>query len=190
MNWKTIFNPFQKFDEKHLLLIGILFFILNLIGCYYYGLSNGSIFHYSTIEGNESILEILKSNSFSFLFAILVLSILGKILNKRTRFIDIANTVLVSQIPLIITTPVLGWTLHRETISSLVQNNGNIDYMHILNLLIALIWILSILTMLVYSIVLYYNGFQTATNIKKWQHIVAFTITSLMITFISQLLLI
>lgn len=190
VNWQIIFNPFQKFDEKHLLVIGILFFILNIIGCYHYGLSNGSVFHYSILEKPIHFLEVVKSNGLSFLFAIIVLYILGKFLNKRTRFIDIINTVLISQIPLIITTPILGLTLYRETISSLVQNDGSMNHLHLLHLLIFIIWILSALTMLVYSIVLYYNGFRTATNIKNWQHIVVFTITSLIVTLISQLILI
>lgn len=190
MNWKTIFNPFQRFDEKHLLVTGILFFIFNFIGCYYYGLSNGSIFHYSILEGDVNVWNIVINNSFSYLFSIVVLYVLGKILNKRTRFIDISNTVLISQIPLIITTPVLGLTLYRKTMSSLAENNESLGYGDILNFLIILVWILSILSMLLYSIVLYYNGFQTATNLKKWQHIVAFAITSLIVTFISQLLLI
>ena len=62
MTWKTIFNPFEKYDEKNLLITGILFFILNIFGCYYAGNVNDSIFHLSHLKENQTIWDVLKIN--------------------------------------------------------------------------------------------------------------------------------
>ena len=59
MTWKTIFNPFEKYDEKNLLITGILFFILNIFGCYYAGNVNDSIFHLSHLKENQTIWDRL-----------------------------------------------------------------------------------------------------------------------------------
>lgn len=48
MTWKTIFNPFQKYDEKYIFIVGIMFFIFNIFGCYYSGNVNDSILKHTT----------------------------------------------------------------------------------------------------------------------------------------------
>ncbi len=188
MNWKTIFNPFEKFDEKHILALGILFFIINIFGCFYSGMSNDSIFHLSMPDEEQSILEVIKVNSLSYIFAIIVLLILAKLINKRARVIDIINTVLISQIPLIITMPMMGLPFYKAALSRVARGEGNPANLEILDLTIVAVGACATLPLLVYSFVLYFNGFKTATNVKKWQHIVAFAVVSFLITMISQAL--
>jgi len=186
MNWKTIFNPFEKFDEKHILALGIIFFIINIFGCFYSGMINDSIFHLSMPDGEQTIWNVIKINSLSYIFAIIVLLILAKFINKRTRIIDIVNAVLISQIPLIISMPMMGLPFYKAALSSVARGQGNPANVEILDMIIVIVGICATLPLLVYSFVLYFNGFKTATNVKKWQHIVAFAIVSLLITIISQ----
>lgn len=186
MNWKTIFNPFEKFDEKHMLAIGIIFFILNFFGCFYAGMINDSIFHLSILEEGQTIWDIVKINSLSYIFAIVVLIILAKCFNKRTRIIDIVNTVLISQIPLIIIMPVMALPFYKEANMNIGKSAGNFAKIEMLDLMIVAIGGCIMIPFLVYNIVLYFNGFKTATNIKKWQHIVIFAVVSLITTMISQ----
>ncbi|MBN9337796.1 MAG: hypothetical protein J0I88_08130, partial [Chryseobacterium sp.] len=68
MTWKTIFNPFGKFNDIHLLITGIIFFIVNIFGCYYSGNVNDSIFHLSHLDENQTIWDVARINSLSFLF--------------------------------------------------------------------------------------------------------------------------
>lgn len=188
MNWKTLFNPFLKFDEKKLLIAGILFFILNIFASYYTDSINDSIFHYSGLEENQTIWEVVKTNNLSYLLAIAVIFILGKILNSKTRFIDILNTVLISQIPLIIIILVNELPFYKKALENHSENIGTPEKI--------LFWDMAVLTfvgfislsILIYSIVLYYNGFKTATNIKKWQHIVLFALISFLTTIVSQII--
>ena len=189
MTWKTIFNPFGKFDERYMLLLGVLFFIINIFGCYYAGNVNDSIFHLSILEDNQPIWFVIKINTLSSLFAVIVLFILGKLLNNKTRLIDIVNTVLISAIPLIIIMPISGLSFFKNAKASIQHNAADPGQIDITNLIIITAFGLATLPILIYSFVLYYNGFQTATNIKKWQHIVLFVIISLVLIIVSQIIL-
>ena len=186
MKWKTIFNPFEKFDDRHILAVGIIFFILNFFGCFYAGMINDAIFHLSILEEKQTIWDVMKINSLSYVFAIVVLLILAKFINKRTRIIDIINTVLISQIPLIITMPMMVLPFIKEANLNIAKSAGNIAKIEMTDLIIVTIVGCITLPFLVYSFVLFFNGFKTATNLKKWQHIVAFVVVSLIITIISQ----
>lgn len=189
MTWKTIFNPFLKFDEKKLLIVGILAFGLNILGSYYADSINDSIFHYSTLDENEGIWDIIKINSLSYLIALATLFILAKIFNGKTRFIDILNTILISQIPLMIMIPISGLPFYKKALANLSENIGKPENITIFDMTLVSIWGFISLILLIYSIVLYYNGFKTATNIKKWQHIVLFAFISILITILSQIIL-
>ena len=189
MTWKTIFNPFLKFEEKKLLIVGILAFGLNILGSYYADSINDSIFHYSTLNKNEGILDVLKTNSLSYLLAIGVIFILAKIFNSKTRFIDILNTVIISQIPLMITIAVSGLPFYKKALDNISENINKPQNIAIGDMAMVTIWGFFSLIFLIYAIVLYYNGFKTATNIKKWQHIAIFAFVSFLITIISQITL-
>lgn len=189
MTWKTIFNPFGRFDEKNLLFAGILFFVLNIFGCYYAGNVNDSIFHLSLLKENQTIWDVVRINSLSTIFAILVLFILALFFNNKTRIIDIINTVLVSAIPLIIIMPVSGMSFLKNATQSITKSVGNPNQIETINLVLVTAFALATLPFMIYSFVLYYNGFQTATNIKKWQHIVLFAVVSLVLVIVSQTIL-
>ncbi|MFL9833364.1 Yip1 family protein [Chryseobacterium terrae] len=188
MTWKTLFNPFLKFDEKKLLVVGILFFILNIFGCYYSESINDSVFHYSNLDEDQGIWDIVKINSLSYLLAIAIIFILAKILNGKTRFIDILNTVLISQIPLMVMIPVNGLPFYKEAVEKISENINTPQNIPIGDMIMVTIWGFISLIFLIYSIVLYYNGFKTATNIKKWQHIVLFAFISILTTIVSQII--
>lgn len=189
MNWKTIFNPFGKFDDIHLLIVGTVFFTINFFGCFYSGMINDSIFHLSMLDDNQTIWDIVQVNSISYSLAIVILFVLAKFINRRARIIDIINTVLISQIPLIVTMPMMALPFYKEANTNITTNAGNVASLSVTDLAIVSIGACVTLPFLVYSFVLYYNGFKTATNIKKWQHIVAFVIVSFFITIVSQTIL-
>ena len=140
MTWKTLFNPFLKFDEKKLLIIGIFAFGLNILGSYYADSINDSIFHYSNLDEDQGIWDILKINSLSYLLSIVVIFILAKILNNKTRFIDIFNTILISQIPLMIMIPVSGLPLYKKALENLSENLGEPEKIQLFNITLISIW--------------------------------------------------
>ena len=189
MNWKTIFNPFERFDEKLLLLTGILAVILSIGVGYLTDSTFTSIYRISIAE-NTSLQMIALSTLLSFLIAIVVLSILGKILNRKTRIIDIVNTVLISQL-FLISIQCLGKISSIKLAGKSVahyQSNPSGPF-PFLDFLIMISMMLFSITIMIYSFTLFYNGFKTATNIKKWQHIVLFCVVSLISSLICQIIL-
>ncbi|MBP2615879.1 YIP1 family protein [Chryseobacterium jejuense] len=189
MNWKTIFNPFERFDEKHLLLTGILAVILSIATGYWTNTAFTSIYRISNVE-NASFKIIATTTLLSFLAAIVVLFILGKILNSKTRIIDIVNTVLISQLALILF-QCIGKISYiklagKNVIKYESDPSGTFPFLDFL--IMISMTLISIIT-LIYSITLFYNGFKTATNIKKWQHIVLFCVVSLVSTLVCQVII-
>lgn len=189
MNWKTIFNPFGRFDEKHILMVGIVFFIFNIFGCYYAGNVNDSIFHFAHLEDGQTIWDIARINSLSSVFAIVFLFAFAYLLNNKTRLIDIINTVLIAAIPLIVIMPISGLSFLKNATQSITKSAGDPNQIEMINLVLIIAFGFLTLPFLIYSFVLYYNGFKTATNIKKWQHIVLFAVVSLILTIVSQTIL-
>lgn len=189
MNWKTIFNPFERFDEKLLLLTGMLAVILSIGVGYLTNSTFTSIYRISTAE-NTSLQMIALSTFLSFLIAIVVLSILGKILNRKTRIIDIVNTVLISQLFLIgiqSLGKVSSIKLAGKNVANYQSNpSGMFPF---LDFIIMISMMIFTITIMIYSLTLFYNGFKTATNIKKWQHIVLFCVVSLISSLICQIIL-
>ena len=122
------------------------------------------------------------------IYAIVLLFILGKIFNSKTRIIDIVNAVLVSQVPVIVI--VLGTKLIKldkisKQIAETSAQNKVLD-INIFDLMYLMVFSFGSLIFIIYSFVLLFNGFKTATNIKKWQHIVIFAFVLLVGILICQ----
>lgn len=189
MNWKTVFNPFERFDERLLLLAGVAAVVISIVIGYYTDTAFTSIYKISAVQ-NHSLKTIVTTTLLSFLVAIVVLFILGKILNKKTRIIDIINTVLISQL-FLIPLQFFGKTSSVELAGKNIiryqsDPSGTFPF---LDFLIMISMTIISITVLIYSFTLFYNGFKTATNIKKWQHIVLFCVVSMISSLACQIIL-
>lgn len=187
MNWKTIFNPFEKYDEKTLFIVGMAFLILLIPICYWTNAYFISIYRISYLK-TSNFYDIVIPTVISFVSPIIILYLLGIILYRKTRIIDIINTVLISQIPLILLL-LTEKTHYIKTVGDRVrvyQNNPS-GIFPFLDFIMMLLVIFITLGSLIYSSVLIYNGFKTATNIKKWQHITLFCIVIFLTVIICQI---
>ena len=190
MNWQTLFNPFSKFSEKNLLGIGLISSMLLILACYFTNTKMDSLLHFSPAK-NLDWLSISLFVIISLVYAIVLLFVLGKFLNKKTRFIDIVNTVLVSQVPvvfLLLSTKLIDIDNIYKQIATTAEKNTSLN-LNIFDLLYFTIFGFATLLLLIYSSVLLFNGFKIATNIKKWQHIVLFAFVLLIGILICQLTL-
>ncbi|WP_375191142.1 YIP1 family protein [Chryseobacterium sp.] len=190
MNWQTLFNPFSKFSEKTLLVTGAVTGIFLIISCYFTQTKMDSLLHFSSGEG-LNLISISLYVLISLVYAVLLLFGLGKIFNKRTRLIDIANTVLVSQIPVlftVISTKLFDIERLSEKISQ-TSAKDKIPDINILDLISLTVFAFANLILIIYSFTLLFNGFKTATNIKKWQQIVIFAFVTLLGILICQIIL-
>ena len=175
MNWQTLFNPFSKFSEKTLLIIGFISSLLLIASCYFTHTKMDSLLHISSAKG-LNIVSIGLYVIISLIYSIILLFVLGKIFNKRTRLIDITNAVLISQIPVVLTvisTKLIDIDNISKHIAQTSAQNKVLD-INVFDLLYFTIFGFANLIFIIYSFTLLFNGFKTATNIKKWQHIVIF----------------
>ncbi|CAM3553470.1 YIP1 family protein [Elizabethkingia occulta] len=187
MNWKTLFNPFEKYSEYKLLLFGILSFILTPFVSYY---TQNRMTSFMRFDSPEEVLT-LKS---SFLYCsvsigsiILILYLIAIVFNRRSRFLDITNTILVSNA---INIPVLLLT-HLIDVNKAFSSDGINEnfYQYIINLLFIILITAFVISLVIYSIVLFFNGFKTATNIKKLPQIVLFVFIFFVSLMICQILI-
>lgn len=185
MNWQTLFNPFSKISEKRLFLFGLLFFSVNSVVCFYTSTKMDSIFHFSP-QKNLSLFSAFSFTAVSNASAMFFLFLLSLVINKRTRFIDIANTVFISQVPNFLILLCIKFSGLETLASKINTTNGtppslNLDSIAIIPFTIGIILMLAFI---IYGFVLMYNGFKTATNLKKGYHIALFIISLfLFITF-------
>jgi hypothetical protein len=108
--------------------------------------------------------------------------------NKRTRFIDIVTTVLISQVPnffILLTTKFSGMNEVAKKFTTVATNK--MTTFETTDVLLLFVFSLIVLAFVVYSMVLLYNGFKTATNFKKWYHISLIVISSLFFILLHQL---
>ncbi|UKB78361.1 YIP1 family protein [Chryseobacterium sp. MEBOG07] len=189
MNWKTIFNPFEKFDEKLLLLVGIFTIVVSIAIGYWTETTYTSIYKIDNVK-DISLQTTAIITTASFASAIIILFILGKTLNNRTRLIDIVNTVLLSQLVLAVLQPINKIPFIENSQKTMISYSKNpTESTPILDISIMMAVAMFSILVLIYSIVIYYNGFKTATNIKKWQHIVLFAVVSLVTTLACQIIM-
>ncbi len=188
---KKLLNPFAYFEDKALLIIGVL---AHLIFTYIAKLTNSNFPDFLSIKKgliDFTFWDLLYQNTRNIAIAILFLFILGKIINKRTRFIDIVNVVLISRIAYYIVfitdfIPVVNSKLNKVT-DNIQSNNLSVlqeSSTMLVILIVAFVAIFFICVMFYYL----YIGFKTVTNLKTIQQTFAFIATILFIIIISSVL--
>ncbi len=172
-----LLNPFAYYDEKILFAIGIVsHFFFTYIGY----LTKSNFPDFLSIKKSVetfSFLELIVQNSTILLVTIFCLFLLGKIINKKTRFIDIVNVALVSRIAYYVVfitdfIPVVNRKLEL-VLHGVTENNfdvlNDITTMTVV-LLVAFTAIFFLLLMFYYLFI----GFKTVTNLKSIKHILLF----------------
>lgn len=166
---KTVFfNPFEKYAENKLLIFGLL---ITLIGSYlgylFQGRFDGVIdLHFVP---STTLSEPFIDNIINIVSLFLVLFILGKYINNKTRVIDILTPILIARFPLYLLT----FSNYQNFISDASQRLiASIDLQNMpsdLNLdtsdmVITLLFAVLSILFLIWFIILLFNGFKVATN--------------------------
>jgi len=186
MTWKTIFNPFQKFSDRTLLLSGVTATVIGSVIGFLRQVSFDGIFDVHNSVG-LSFPDSLLENLINILIVFSLLFLLGKLINRKTRAIDILNTSMIYRIPLYFVALLSNISIINEATNEMLNNakaGGSQVYSK------EAIWLylfaIVLLPFIVYCIVLIINGFKTATNAKRWQHFLILTIVLLVGEFISK----
>lgn len=183
-------KPFTYFQEKQLLLFGLS---LGLISCIIQLTTTTrviALLKAIITEENPPLVQNLADFIITTLTMVLALFIFGKVINAKTRFIDILNVVLIARIPLYIF--IIGdinsfFTKKTKVILDSISEPDEMakQLMHIIPLTIYGFLVIFALILFGYYI---YQGFKIATHLKKTSHIIIFIILILFIDFLTRLL--
>lgn len=189
MNWKLLFNPFGIYSEKQLLVSGIL---ITLAGSFVGSLFNVTFDGVLDVHQYETdFLTSLKENSINVACIFIVLFILGKLINRKTRAIDIFNTAMVSRFPQYISAMITALPVLKKVEDEIISHQGDLQHLNFQPMDLMLLFVISMILLAItaYYITLLVNGFRTAVNAKKWQHFVGFAIALIIAEIISKLLI-
>lgn len=189
MNWKLLFNPFGIYSEKQLLVAGILITIAgSLLGSWLNVTFDGvlDVHQYET-----DFLTSLKENGINIVCIFIVLFILGKLINRKTRAVDLLNTSMVSRFPQYIGAVITALPVLKKVENEIISHQGDLQHLNFQPMDLMLLFVISmlLLALTAYYITLLVNGFRTSVNAKKWPHFAGFAAALIIAEIISKLLI-
>lgn len=193
MNQKIVFNPFEKHSEITLLIFGLTLTILgSFIGYLMKARFDGIIDMY--LVENISLIEPFLDNLLNTLSLFVLFFILGKSINKKTRWVDILSASIIARIPFYIL-PLfnIGGFLEKITERLLesidLENLNSPPAISISDMLTMLLFAGIGIVCLCWFIALFWNGFRVATNTKGTKNIILFVIMLIVAEVISKFLI-
>lgn len=189
---KILFNPFEEFSERPLILFGIAAtIVLSMTSAYFNARFDGIIdLHFST---PTFVVNTLTDNALNITILSLALFTLGKIRNNKTRFIDVFVASLISRIPYYFL-PFFNWnnTILEES-EKLVKHfltlqPGMVPSFEGIDLLKLVLFSIVSILLLAYFIYLLYRGYKVATNAKGATDVVLFCVTIIIAEIFSKII--
>lgn len=185
-----LFNPFKKYSEQQLLIFGG---ITAVAGVVFASLTNT---HFDGILdahfGKHVTLRTAALQSLINIVSIVVVFYpLGKWINPKTRLIDVFNLSLIVKVPAYLMMPlnINGWAYSKtEPLLGVMANPFNLQFTPEMILFLIISSLLAILVF-VWLIIVLYNGFKVATNLKETKHIIMFILAIIVAEIVSKVLL-
>ncbi len=187
---KTLFNPFEKYSEKKLILLGIAFTLIGATLSYYFKARYDGILDLHFVP-NISIQETIVDSLVNIISLVSFLFLFGKIINKKTRFIDILTTSMIARFPMYLLSIFNSNELMNKALNEIIQliSKQAIDQISSSTWTISIIFGLCLLPTMIWYIALLFNGFKVASNAKGKQSIILFILGVLFAEIVSKLLI-
>ena len=190
MKIKLLYNPFETIPDKLLMLVGIISLGIGTVISYYSQVIFDGIFDAHEFPG-ITFIQAFAACVVNIVVVCILLFALGKIINPKTRMIDILNTSFLSRIPIYIISIIIGLPLMKKIGTKITENLGDLPNLKFetSELIFLLAFSFFSLFMLVYSVIILVNGFRTATNAKKWQQYFGFAIVIIIAEIASKFII-
>ncbi len=185
-----LFNPFEKYNEHKLLSISI---IITCISSYLAPIFNArfdgaiDLHFYPTPNAFQGFID----NGIAIFSLVIVLCIVGKIINQKTRVIDILTTIFVSRIPyyFLLFFNSNNFILNASKDLLAMKDRKSIAQINTFSLSITLVFSLFSIAILVWYMALLFNGFKVATNGKNKKLVFLFILGILIAEIASKIIL-
>lgn len=190
MKLKFLYNPFESVSDKILLFIGVITFGIGTALSWKLQMIFDGIFDIHIFKG-ITFNEAFAANAIDVIVLCLFLFAAGKLVNPKTRMIDILNASFISRIPVYLTTFLIVFMPIEEISDKIMTSISNKNGLQLpaSEIIILLIFSCLSLFLLVYGIALLVNGFRVAANAKKSQHYIIFAIALILAEIISKLII-
>lgn len=190
--WRNLVNPFEVNSERKLLAVGLILTALCIVLASIFKVRFDGFFDLH-LASESSWFTAFSDMLINTIIAVVLLLASGKGMNTKTRLIDIINTVLVSNVAnLIVLCTFLGNSQERITTTILenLKQTGNplAQGISFGDLFFLMIFALVVIVVFIYRILLLYNGFKVATNMKSIKHTVLFGVILLVVEVITKCL--
>lgn len=186
-----LLNPFEKYSERILIIVGLAFTVIGgYLGFVFNARFDGVIdLHFAErVTLYQPILEI----GINILSTTVLLFIVGKIINPKTRIIDIFLTSMIARIPYYIVTFFnsnnKAYTISQGILNLVKSNKTNM--LSSTDIFYLLLMSFAIIASLIWFIALLFNGFKTAVNAKETKHILLFIAAIVAAEIISKIVII
>jgi len=184
---KQLYNPFELYSERQLLIFGL---VLTLIGSFLGYLFNGRFDGIIDFHLLESVifLEVVLDNFFNAVLLTMLLFINGKIINSKTRFVDVLNASLLARIPFYIL-PFFNFNNVMYDVSNRTYDimvAGSFNAISTPDIILLMLFSFVAICTLIWFSVLLWNGFKVATNAKGIKNIILFIFTILVVEVVSK----
>lgn len=188
---KTIlFNPFQKYSDTVLLISGLCFSAIGvLLGFAFNARFDGFIdLHFTQ---NTTFFQPLSDTIINAFYGTIVFFIIGKVINKKTRIIDILTTCLIAKAPLyLIAFFNINHLMYNATLKMMSMTTiEKINSISTIDITIVMVSAVIMIPILIWVFVLLFNGFKTATNAKGIKHTLLFILGVILSEIISKILI-
>lgn len=185
-----LFRPFEKYSEKQLFLTGSLFTILGAGAAYSFGLRLDGVLD-AHLSKDVSLVKALVDNIISIACLFCVLFISAKMVNLKTRAIDILNASMVARIPMYLLTLFnINQIISGPTeIFSQYKPEEIMAHISFSSLWIIVAFGLVSILFVVWYIALLYNGYKVASNGKGLKSIVLFIVSIVLAEILSKVLI-
>lgn len=184
---KQLYNPFELYSERQLLIFGL---VLTLIGSFLGYLFNGRFDGIIDFHLLESVifLEVVLDNFFNAVLLTILLFINGKIINSKTRFVDVLNASLLARIPFYIL-PFFNFNNVMYDVSNRTYDimvAGSFNAISTPDIILLMLFSFVAICTLIWFSLLLWNGFKVATNAKGIKNIILFIFTILVAEVVSK----
>ena len=187
---KILFNPFEKYSETRLFIFGMVTAVLSTYLSYMFNARFDGVIDMHIVK-NNTLKQAITDNIINIASLFVTFYAIGFFINKKTRPIDILNTVLVAR-SIYCIMPLTG--IASSTLKKVAEKAANLDpvqpeAINFTTSEIVIVLLVSIygIALLTWFIALLYNGFKTATNLKTILHKVLFATAIILAEILSIL---
>lgn len=190
MNYKLLYNPFERFQERSLILVGAIALVIGAFLAFFFQARFDGVLdlHFgSSIE----LWQAFADQAVNIICLLICLGAVAFYMNKRTRIIDVLAVCLIARIPYYLLSifnvnGIMVKISEKILEDPMAITTGNIAMPHLFLLLI--FSGLSLLA-IIWQLILLYHGTKVACNAKGTKYSVLFVIAIIAAEILSKLLI-